>query len=508
MAALRRLLCSQPGLLVDPPAQSSLAARLPSNVLCAIFVLFDFEGRVYTSHVCRYWRAVSIAHPGLLWSLISTTGRRRGAFRRQLERAKDVPVVVMMTFESASRPGWNDPLPEFGRSFRALADHMGHVESLHISVLSHAARYVHAGVLALRAVPAPFLARLDLLLYHECPPRHPVVYPMISDDILTCDAPRLTHIRLAGTRFLHSVPHAFRNVTLLYLLLDDDIRPVVISNLSALSSLRDLYLGGHALLPSSPPTLAWQISLRSLHLGVYPFVPWLLPYLGGTNVQNLWMCRKNDAAFNETFPVEDPRLNARAYLQQSDWSRTFEIIRSDGKYRSVNCQSLRAVNIHADFLAYLSDVIVDEEYLVRCNDGHYMLSLPRILRLTVVLMDDPADDQTDAVYDDTLLHCTSHASCTTVSCVSLKVLNIRTAATSDRELHVLGPAEILTLLGHLDYQTTTLARLTISGAELVTHVPISVSQLFDVAEVLLVDPADTDETELEGVPMGMFSFQC
>ncbi|KZW03422.1 hypothetical protein EXIGLDRAFT_721682 [Exidia glandulosa HHB12029] len=507
MVAFRQLLCWKASPLMDRAAdQPSAAARLPSDVLCAIFVLLDFGDRIRTTHICLHWRVVSIAHPGLLWSSIHTHGRRRGAFRRQLERAKDVPVHVVITLR---RRGWGNTIAEFDRSFLALRDHMAHVKTLRIFLFTPVSRHVHGVVQALRVVPAPVLLRLDINLLDVGPLSHwqPTALPLITDDFLAREAPCLTHLELYGARFRHAVPSAFRNVEALHVwLYHDDLRSVVISSLSTMSGLRDLYLGGQCKPSALPPTLAWTIPLRNLHLEVFTFLPWMLPYFDAPMVQNLWV-RTYATTIDDAFPAEDPRLNVRAHLHQSRSSRIVDIMRSDGNYRCI--KFLAALNVPVSFLEYLSDVIIDEEYLTHRSGDFSTLSLPRVLQLTIVLMDD-WDESITALYDtDSLLHCTSHTSCSTVFCPSLEVLNIRAAAatnlgSSDRKPHFLGAGEILALLRHVDH-ITTLDRLTVSGAEIVTHVSTSVSQLFDAADVVLVDPADTETTKLEGVPQPIFA---
>ena len=74
--------------------------RLPNEVLGLILTFCVQEIRagmrpdpfmsmpiswLWVTHVCRYWRAVSLSYPGLLWADIVTKGHRSHAFAAQLE---------------------------------------------------------------------------------------------------------------------------------------------------------------------------------------------------------------------------------------------------------------------------------------------------------------------------------------------------------------------------------------------------------------------------------------
>ncbi|KZV87698.1 hypothetical protein EXIGLDRAFT_839795 [Exidia glandulosa HHB12029] len=494
MVAFRQLLCWNTGPLLEPPTQSSAAARLPSDVLCTIFALLNFGDRIRTSHVSVHWRAASLAYLGLLWSLIITRGRRRGTFREQLERAKGAPVTVVISFYFKGRFTWIDTTRELDRSFKALADHMAHVQSLRIFVLTRNKRHVHTVVQSLRAIPAPQLCRLRLVI-PQMRARYPS--PFISDDIFGREAPLLTKVRL-DLRVPNPIPSAFRHVEALHLSLGSESGAVTLMTLSTMSRLRDLHLCDFYY-PSATPTTAWPIALRSLYLENV-FVPRVLPYFGAENVQNVWV-KHYAAAIDDAFPTEDPQLNVRAYLHQT-FTRTLDIVQADGKYRCVIYP--RTVDVPARFIEHLTDVIIDERYLLCPNSEDRTLSLSCVLRLVIVLMD--AHNLVGARYDDTLLHCVSHASCTSVACPALEVLNVRAAESSNNKSPraVLGPEQVLALLGHVDYGDGTLDGLLISGAEVVTHLTAPFYQLLSAAESFVVDYTDTEVTKLEGVPQPVF----
>ncbi|KZV86803.1 hypothetical protein EXIGLDRAFT_724433 [Exidia glandulosa HHB12029] len=493
MVAFRQLLCWNTGQLMEPPTQSSAAARLPSDVLCTIFALLNFGDRIRTSHVSVHWRAASLAYLGLLWSLIITRGRRRGTFREQLERAKGAPVTVVISFYFKSLFTWIDTTRELDRSLKALADHMAHVQSLRIFVLTRNKRHVHTVVQSLRAMPAPQLCRLQLII-PQIRARYPS--PYIPDDIFGCEAPLLTKVRL-NLRVPNTIPSAFRHVEALHLSLGLEAGAVTLMTLSTMSRLRDLHLCDFYN-RSAGPTTAWPIALRSLYLEDVP-VPWVLPYFGAENVQNVWV-EHYAVDIDDAFPTEDPQLNVRAYLHQTV-TRTLDIVRADGKYRCMIYPP--TVDVPARFIEHLTDVIIDERYILCPSSEDRTLSLPCVLRLVIVLM---VVHKVGALYDDTLLHCVSHASCTSVACPALEVLNVRTAGSSNNKSPraVLGPEQVLALLGHVDYGDGTLDGLLISGAEVVTHLTAPFYQLLSAAESFVVDHTDTEVTKLEGVPQPVF----
>ncbi|KZV86795.1 hypothetical protein EXIGLDRAFT_217262 [Exidia glandulosa HHB12029] len=166
------------------------------------------------------------------------------------------------------RPRWKSTFREFDEVFQALTGHMAHVSCLHIVLVTRAERSVHVAVQALRRTPAPLLRCLSLHLFHL--PRWaiftPSVRPAIPDDIFAGEAPCLTNVYLNTTRLWYAaaVPSAFRNIETLRLSLGRrDNGSVVITNLSALSSLRDLYLCGDYHASASPPASAWPLVLRT-----------------------------------------------------------------------------------------------------------------------------------------------------------------------------------------------------------------------------------------------------
>ncbi|KZV86787.1 hypothetical protein EXIGLDRAFT_217226 [Exidia glandulosa HHB12029] len=531
MPVLRRLLCWKTELVYDPPTQSSPAARLPAEILCAVFFLLDFSDRMRTSQVCAHWRGVSISHPGLLWSTVHTRGRRRGAFRRQLERATHVPIAVQIRITQITKSDRN--IRELPRISAALAEHMSHVTSLTIHLLIFHNQHLHALVDALRAKPAPLLQTLDLKLCDDGLSRgRPKPKPMIPDDIFACHAPCLTATRLAGTSFLQTAPSALEAVTSLHISLQFGVTPSdVLLRLGTMSRLRDLRLGGSYFPPPLPPTApAWPHALRGLQLDLsmsvlrrssigHFVVSWLCSYLGAANVQNLWIADSCVPAtsFDIAFPPDHYNLHARAYLYENWITRGIEVMRCDGKYRCVQTYWPK-VDVPALILDYLTDVTIDEEYLI-LRTSSSTISLPRAVRLAIVLMESPQHynyyDEDDDLLNDinlqhnddlerktaTLLLCVSHHSCLALHTPLLEEVNIHAVPAGDvsKPLAV-GPEEILALLSHIDRRDTTLTRLAVSGAELVTHVPALLSRLFEVAESVTVDPEYIETVRVQGAP--------
>ncbi|KZV87699.1 hypothetical protein EXIGLDRAFT_839796 [Exidia glandulosa HHB12029] len=500
MVVLRRFLCWRTESICDPPNQGCPAARLPAEVLCAMFLLLDFGDRLSTSHVCAHWRAASLSHPRLLWSTIHTKGRRRGAFRLQLERAKDFPVAVEI--DITLTPQYKRAIRELPRIMAALADHMFHVTSLVVHLFGYASQHLNPALNALRAQPAPLLRTLHLDLDRwSVPMQRRRQRARLYDDVFARHAPCLTDVRLGGISLpLQQRVSAFNDVTKLHVSLSQtDILWEVLFALPLMSGLRYLRLSGSSW--GSPPMHVWSIKLRRLHLDLEQPLPWLCSYLGGADVETLWAAYLfTGPELDGVFPLDDPHLHTRAYLHDDNSTRDIEIIRSDGKYRCLHAVA-REVEIPALILEYLSDVTIDERYLISCTSPS-TISLPHVVRLAIVLMESPTHGEEDIECAcETLLHCVAHHSCSTLYTPLLEEVDIHAVSTSyvSKPLTV-GPEEVLALLGHIEHGDTTLTRLSISGVELVTHVRAPLSQLLEVAESIIVDKEYIGTVRLEGAP--------
>ncbi|KZV97185.1 hypothetical protein EXIGLDRAFT_731455 [Exidia glandulosa HHB12029] len=68
--------------------------RLPSELLCSVFEHLDLHGRISSSHVCRTWRAVSLAAPAQLWSSIASS--RPNVLEVRLARAGTAPLHLRL----------------------------------------------------------------------------------------------------------------------------------------------------------------------------------------------------------------------------------------------------------------------------------------------------------------------------------------------------------------------------------------------------------------------------
>ncbi|EJD40172.1 hypothetical protein AURDEDRAFT_170752 [Auricularia subglabra TFB-10046 SS5] len=106
--------------LLNRPAISVL----PAELLCQIFSLLHFRDKIATSHVCKDWRAISLAAPSMLWSKIVARDFPLGSLRERLHRARTVPVQLDVT----AGPTRVDELVE------CLHAHMSHIRFLNLGI--------------------------------------------------------------------------------------------------------------------------------------------------------------------------------------------------------------------------------------------------------------------------------------------------------------------------------------------------------------------------------------
>ncbi|EJD49436.1 hypothetical protein AURDEDRAFT_161542 [Auricularia subglabra TFB-10046 SS5] len=144
--------CCSPEQL--PKLQRSYIQELPSELLCDIFAAIDDYGDLVTStHICRHWRAVSLASPACLWADVSSVNKLPGVFCQTMARTQKAPARVTVVVGASNAE----------EVARVLMEHLFHIQTLIIHIETEldnprAGRMAHA-----LSVRAPLLRKLIIL---------------------------------------------------------------------------------------------------------------------------------------------------------------------------------------------------------------------------------------------------------------------------------------------------------------------------------------------------------
>lgn len=161
-------------------ASHSSTARLPPELLCAIFKLLPFEDKISTSHVCHAWREVSLRNPRQVWSDIPRTDCAR-TLSALLQRAGSCPVAI----ESVSLRNADSD------KFRSLTAHLSHTRSLKLIFYGTPMPWSRNSPSDLLRVAAPMLE--DLVLRDSTPGEHILRF---DGTVVSHGAPLRGHVEL------------------------------------------------------------------------------------------------------------------------------------------------------------------------------------------------------------------------------------------------------------------------------------------------------------------------
>ncbi|KAH7096471.1 hypothetical protein BKA62DRAFT_822428 [Auriculariales sp. MPI-PUGE-AT-0066] len=144
---------------VDPQGFISRGVDLgiPIELMARIFSDLPFKGRISSSHVCTYWRQVSLLFTSLLWSNITWSSLKLDVLVQLLERAGTTPVRLQLTVVDED-PG----LPSL------ISAHMHHVRHLWLLIdIGYTSSSTFTGDIAMSlCTPAPVLETAVLWTVH------------------------------------------------------------------------------------------------------------------------------------------------------------------------------------------------------------------------------------------------------------------------------------------------------------------------------------------------------
>lgn len=164
-------------------------ARLPVEVLCAIFARLPVSGRIRTAMACRTWRNISLSSPSQVWSSLKLPSTRPEGISGLLARSGSVPVQLLQVDIS------EDNVPRIADCIKA---HMHHLQVLHINVEwkddYDFARSLRTLMSAL-CVAAPLLEHFVFVDGNSCLEQH---WEKYSWNLFGKQAPRLRSMKFYG----------------------------------------------------------------------------------------------------------------------------------------------------------------------------------------------------------------------------------------------------------------------------------------------------------------------
>ncbi|EJD51691.1 hypothetical protein AURDEDRAFT_159428 [Auricularia subglabra TFB-10046 SS5] len=140
---------------------------LPPEILGAIFEHLDRRDRLIASHVCQHWRLTAIGD-ARLWTdhIVDYVGDRSLQYLRpMLDRTKDVPLIVDITFSEQNRAVTKVTQAHVSEFSELLFDHLHHIRELAIQISVEQAL---PDVLAALQNPAPLLKSFHMSSARSC----------------------------------------------------------------------------------------------------------------------------------------------------------------------------------------------------------------------------------------------------------------------------------------------------------------------------------------------------